>query len=314
LSGPRFTGSPPTPARQRAPWRRIAHAAALLALLWLIYRAFVLQPSNDRDWEYGMDRLAGITIRDGSVLVQNVRDFRYTARGVRSSNYLARTFEAERLERVWFVEETFTIGPFDDFNGIAHTYFVFDFREEPPVAISVEARRERGETYDIVRGALNQYELIYLWGAEDDLTVSRAVREKNRLYMYPLTIPIESARELFLQMARDTQHLETQPRFYNSLTSNCTTELAKAANKVQPGAIPPNIAVVLPGYSDEVLYDLGYLPGDVPLAELTRRSHITDLVLAHHEQADFSRRLRSELRSRWRATSAGLNHALPGVS
>ena len=47
---------------------------------------------------------------------------------------------------------------------MAHTYFVFDFEDQPPVAISVEARRERGESYDVVRGMFNEFELIYIWG------------------------------------------------------------------------------------------------------------------------------------------------------
>jgi len=278
--------------------RRLALTATLSVLLWLTYVAFLLQPSNQRDWEFGVETLPQITIDAGSVLVRNVRDFRYTAQGTRSSNYVDRAFEVGRIERVWFVEEPFTIAPFTGFKGTAHTYFVFDFQGQSPLAISVEARREKGETYDSVRGLFNQYELIYIWGTEEDLTVRRAVLEKNRLYMYPLTISIESARELFLQLAQSSQQLEAHPRFYNSLTSNCTNELAKAANKVKPGAIPPNRALVFPGYSNEVLYQLGFLPNDVTLEQLNQRYYISDIVVAEHEKEDFSTLLRSELEMR----------------
>jgi hypothetical protein len=270
----------------------------LLVLLGLTYVTFVLRPSNERQWEFGMETLPQITIQGGAVLVRNVRDYRHTPQGTRLSGYVDRAFAVERIERVWFVEEPFTIAPLTGFKGAAHTYFVFDFQEQPPLVISVEARREKGETCGALRGLFNQFELIYMWGTEEDLTVSRAVLQKSRLYMYPLTISIESAQELFLQLARSSQQLEAQPRFYITLSSNCTNELAKAANKVKVDAIPPNRALVFPGYSNEVLYKLGFIPNDVPLEELSRRYYISDLVLANYEQDDFSRLLRLALRQR----------------
>jgi hypothetical protein len=217
-------------SRWRTLLRRLARAAALVALLSLTYVHLLLQPSNQRDWEFGVETLPEISIQGSSVLVQHVRDFRYTAEWTRSSGYVDRAFEVDRIERVWFVEEPFTIAPFTGFGGVAHTYFVFDFRDQAPLAISVESRRERGEDYDAIRGLFNEYELIYIWGTEEDLTGRRAVLEQNDLYMYPLRIPGEAARELFLQLAHASQQLESQPRFYNTLTSNCTNELAKAAN------------------------------------------------------------------------------------
>jgi hypothetical protein len=246
-----------------------------------------------------MEVLPQISIEGSSVVVQNVRDFRHTAQGTRSTAYLDRTYQVDRIERVWFVEEPFTIPPFSGFQGVAHTYFVFDFEDQPPLTISVEARREKGETYGAIQGLFNQFELIYVWATEEDQTVRRVAFERNRLYMYPLTIPAEAARELFLQLARASQELATQPRFYNTFTSNCTNELAKAANRVRPGAIPPNRALFFPGYSDEVLYGLGFLPNDVELEELRRRSDISEIVMTSYEQPDFSRRLRAELARRF---------------
>ena len=204
----------------------------------------------------------------------------------------------DRISRVWLVQEPFSIGPFGGFNGVAHTYFVFDFEDQPPVAISVEARRERGEAFNVLRGLLNQFELIYIWASEQDVTVRRAIVEQRELYMYPLTISVEAERTLFLQLAEASRDLESHPRFYNTLTNNCTSELARAANRVKPGAIPPNIALVFPGYSDELLYERGVFPNDVSLDQLTRRYAISDIVRATYEREDFSRALRMELASR----------------
>jgi hypothetical protein len=242
-----------------------------------------------------METLPHITIDGDLVHVQHVRDYRWSVDAPTSSEYVDQAFDVQRLERVWFVEEPFAIAPFYGFEGVAHTYFVFDFQDQAPLAISVESRRERGEGFDTIHGLFNEYELIYVWGTEHDLTGRRAVLEKNQLYMYPLVGSIDSARRLLLDLAEVSQQLETQPRFYNTLTSNCTNELAKVANQAQPGAIPPNIALIFPGYADNLLYDLGFIPNDAPLDAVRQRYAITDAVVATLDQPDFSRLLRQRL-------------------
>jgi hypothetical protein len=277
--------------------RLVGLSALALALLWLGYRFVVLQPSNQRNWEYGMDTLPHVTMSGDTVNVERERDFRWSASGPVSSGFVDRAYDVNRLERVWFVVEPFTLPPFNGFSGVAHTYFVFDFQDQPPVAVSVESRRERDQGYDPLRGMFNEYELMYVWGTEEDLTGRRAVLEKNQLFMYPLVGSMDSARRLFLNLARVSAQIETQPRFYNTLTSNCTNELAKAANEAQPGAIPPNIALVFPGYADEELYGLGFIPSDAPLETIRQRYAISDTVVASIDQPNFSEQLRAHLNS-----------------
>jgi hypothetical protein len=264
-------------------------------MFWLLYIFLLLRPSNTRTWESGMEHPPRITIAGTSVFVHNVRDFRHTPEGTLSYSYLTRAFDIDAIQRVWFVEEPFIIPPFTAFTGVAHTYFVFDFHDQEPVVISVEARREKGETYSAWRGLFNNYELIYVWATEEDVTVRRAVLENNELYMYPLTISLEAAKQLFLELAQTSHELETNPRFYNTLTSNCTNELAKAANKVRPGAIPRNVALLFPGYSEELLYRLGFIPNDVALEALRKRYYISALVKELYDREGFSILLRLEL-------------------
>jgi len=286
--------------------RPVALAALLLGFAWIAYRLFVLQPTNQRNWEYGMETLPHIIIDKNVVHVQHERDFRWSADGPLTAAYVDRSFDVERLERVWFVEEPFTIAPFYGFAGVAHTYFVFDFEDQPPVAVSVESRRERGQGYDPIHGLFNEYELIYVWGTEEDLTGLRAVAEQNDLYMYPLLGSMDSGRRLFLNLAEVSQRLEPEPRFYNTITSNCTNELAKAANQAEPGAIPPNIALILPGYADAVLHDLGFIPNDAPLETVRERYAITDAVQTGIDHPDFSRLLRKRLNGAERDDSANV--------
>ena len=127
------------------------------------------------------------------------------------------------------------------------------------------------------------------------MTGRRAVVGKNELYMYPLVGSMDAARRLFLNLAEESRQLETRPRFYNTFASNCTNELARVANQAQPGAIPPNLALMLPGYSDSFLYDLGFIPNDAPLETVRQRYAVTDAVTKLIDQRDFSRLLRMRL-------------------
>ncbi|HCB22238.1 hypothetical protein A3B42_03980 [Candidatus Daviesbacteria bacterium RIFCSPLOWO2_01_FULL_38_10] len=275
----------------------IALPVVLVIALWLIYIFIILQPINNRNWEIGMERLPQIAIRGTSVEVHDIRDIHYKTGIPLSASYINRIFDITKIQQVWFVQERFTIKPFIGFKGVAHTYFVFDFSDQNPIVISVEARREKGETFNAWRGLFNQYELIYIWGSEEDETVRRVVAEHNKLYMYPLTISNNGAKQLFLQLAQVSLNLESQPRFYNTLTSNCTNELAKAANQVKANSIPFNIALNFPGYSDRELYKLGYISNIIPFEDLKRRSYISDIAEKNSNKSDFSKRLREDLQA-----------------
>ncbi|MBI4038946.1 DUF4105 domain-containing protein [Candidatus Daviesbacteria bacterium] len=262
----------------------------LILTAWLIYLFFVLQPSNNRDWEFGQKTLPSIQINNNIVKVQNIRDFHFKPKEIASTNYINKTVDINNIDKVWFLVE-----PFGKFKAVAHTYFVFDFKNESPLAVSVEARREKGEKYDAFIGAFNQYELIYIWSTESDETIRRVIYEDNKLYMYPLKISSNGAKQLFLQLAEQTHSLETKPRFYNTLTSNCTNELAKSASRVKPNAVPLNLALFMPGYSVNELYKLGYLPNNIPLEQLPEKYYVSDFVKRNYDQVDFTNKLRTFL-------------------
>jgi hypothetical protein len=94
-----------------------------------------------------------------------------------------------------------------------------------------------------------------------------------------------------------TESLETQPRYYNTITSNCTNELAKAAGfQWAP-------AYILTGRSDEYLFRRGIIPG-ASFAQAHARSDVTDFVQALNAAPaeTFDRELLTELRRRFNET------------
>ena len=139
---------------------------------------------------------------------------------------------------------------------------------------------------------------MYIWGSERDITGRRVVVEKSKLFMYPLSLSQNASQKLFLKVASETAKMESKPRFYNTLTDNCTSILAKNANEINPGSVPFNISWFLPGYSDEYLYSLGYLDNIDDLETLRIRSNITDLVVQFYESEDFGLNIRRRLTDR----------------
>lgn len=269
---------------------------ALLAILIssLIFIYGMLKPSHHRNWVTGFQKLAHIEVGKDEIKIENIRDFNLETK---QFSYGETTVNPNHIVRTWFMYEPFVIQPITNFKGIAHTYFVFDFSDHAPIAVSVEARREKDENYSAYKGLINKYELLYIWGTERDETVRRVVDEKNDLYMFPLKLSSTNQKKLFMQLVKSSQDLENQPRFYNSLLSNCTNELAKVANTIQKDAIPFDKALFFPGYSDSLLYKLGYFPNDVSLEQLKKNVYVSDFIKKHYKDSDFTQTLRTFLKA-----------------
>lgn len=266
-----------------------------LLLLFLFYTFLIKKPTNKNVWETGFEKETQIRIKNNEVTFNNFRDFRFTKGKIISFAYTERKVQLSDIEKVWFIQEPFTVKPFTFFNGVAHTYFVFDVRNAEPVAVSVEARREKNEQYGAFIGMFNTFELSYIWGSEKDLTGQRIFNDNNTLYMFPLNLSSVATQKLFLSMIARTNDLARYPRFYNTLTSNCTNELAKSANDAKPGTIPFDTALFFPGYSDRLLYRLKLIPSDQSLDQIRKKYYISTLALEAYKHKNFSEKLREGL-------------------
>jgi hypothetical protein len=168
----------------------------------------------------------------------------------------------------------------------------FGFNDEDFLVMSVEARLEKGEVYSPIRGALRQYELIYVVGDERDLVQLRTNHRKSDVYVYRADVPAEKVRELFVDMAKRVNELHERPEFYDTLTNNCTTNIVTHVNNVQPGLIPRDIRILLPGNSDQLAYELGLFDESRSFTEEKRKAYVTDKAQVAADTADFSQRIR----------------------
>jgi len=274
--------------RQLSPTRATAWmllACAVPALVW----AVLLLPSNDRNWAVDQQRLAHVDVAGDRVTVHNVRNFTYRSTTDFDRAWEDRSYDLAQLESAWFVVE-----PFSDFAGAAHTFLSFGFEGGEYLAVSVEIRKEKGESFSALKGLYRNYEIMYVFGDERDLVQLRTAQRKDTVYVYPLGASKDAARSMLLDIVARANALEREPEFYNSLTNTCTTNIATHANRVNPGAVPFSWQLLLPGYSDERALALGLIAFDGTIEQARERFRVNERADAAAGAADFSTQIRRE--------------------
>lgn len=249
--------------------------------------SLAVRPSNDRDWVPNVAVLPSAEFDGHLVHVRNIRNTAYTTPDIYRPAYYDRTFDLERLTSVWFLVE-----PFSDWGGAAHTFLSFGFDGPQYLTISVEARRERGETYHFVKGLFRRYELIYVVADERDAIRLRAEYRGDDVYLYPIRAPPEKMRELFVAMLTQANRLRERPTFYNTLTRNCTSTIVRHVNTLSPRRIPFSFKWLFPGYADRLAYDLGLIDTDLPFEAARQRFNISERARRVAAGEDFSVRIR----------------------
>src|SRR5262249_48032167 len=149
---------------------------------------------------------------------------------------------------------------------IAHTLVSFGFDDGQFLVLSVEARLQPWQSYSPLRGICRSYELIYVLGDELDIIRLRTNIRRERVYLYRVRMPREEVRQLLVDYVARVARLEEQPEWYNSIISNCTTNLFYHGRNRVPWWLTPHI--FLNGYSARAMYLRGFLDDSVPFKEL----------------------------------------------
>ena len=247
-----------------------------------------MRARSDRTWVPPHAVMTEAHVNGDSVRLQRVRSFTHTGEDRFTPAYADRAYDLSKLESVWFIVTPFS----KHWRGPAHTFVSFGFSDSQYVAISVEARREPGETYGPVVGLFNRFELIYVIGDERDLIGSRAAFGGYDVYVYPIRTSPERIRALFLEMLARSNALLARPEFYNTLTNNCTSNVVAHVNHIAPRRVPRGIKTILPGYADEVAYSLGLIDNSIALDEARRRYRVNDRAKQFVNDPHFSHRIR----------------------
>ena len=155
------------------------------------------------------------TIDGDLVTMHNIRNFDYRTETDFTPAYYDRTFDLRKLDSVDLVAVNKS-GP-----QIAHIFLSFGFADQSHLALSIEARKPRGEGFSSLKGFFRQYELYYVVADERDVIRLRTNYRRDppeEVHMYRIHVSIEDARILFRTYLEKINALKDHPEFYNSLT------------------------------------------------------------------------------------------------
>lgn len=228
-----------------------------ILFLLLIFILFVSlkSPSNNKNWNDDQKILSFVEINENEIKIFNIRNISYKSTEDFNVSYYNRTFNLTQLKTLdYLVEEL------KGFPGFAHTLLTFGFEDGSYVSISVEIRKEKGEKYHPITGMLNKFELMYVIADEKDVINLRTNYRNDTVYLYPIKISKESLDDLFLLMLKETNNLKYEPKFYHTLFSTCTTNLAEvASDSTNESFFKYHYKILLPGFSDELLLSRGLI-------------------------------------------------------
>ncbi|MFZ5772152.1 MAG: DUF4105 domain-containing protein [Thermodesulfobacteriota bacterium] len=272
------------------PYRR-ALLAVLLAFAAVLGWWLTIPPGNDRDWQPEVARTATVSLEGNLLTVHNLRNFDYRSETDFTEHWESRAYDLEQLQGV----DIFLCfwGP----TAIAHTIASWEFGDGSHLAISIETRKEKGESYSAVRGFFRQFEVYYVVADERDVVRLRTNYRGEQVYLYRIRMSPPEARALLLDYVAEINRLARHPRWYNALTHNCTTAIRYHLKHLQR-AQQFDWRILANGRVDELMYERGVLSTRLPLAELRRRSDITARAKAAAGDAAFSARIREGMPDR----------------
>jgi hypothetical protein len=249
-----------------------------------------INPRNDRDWQRDVAVLPSAEIKGSIVTLRNIRNFEYRSETDYTPRWYDKTVDLRELDSLDLIA-VYWMG-----DAIAHTILSFNFGGEY-VAISIEIRKEKGESFSALAGFFRRYELMYIVGDERDLIGLRTNYRNpgEDVYLYRVKPRHkENIGKLFLRYMAKINSLNQKPEYYNSATTNCTTNIVTHIEAAR-GSIPLSWKMLLSGYFPDLFYERGVLDQSLPFGELRRKSLINQRALAADGADNFSHLIRQGL-------------------
>ena len=262
--------------------KAIAFAVAAIAVLgWWS----TLRPSNDRQWQPDVARPPTAELEGDRLTIHNVRNFDYRSETDFTERWETRTYDLSKIDRLDFFM-SYWGSP-----SIAHTIMSWAFTDGQHIAISIETRKEVGESYSAVAGFFRQYELYYVVADERDVIRLRTNYRGEQVYLYPLRTPRDRVRNALLQYVQSFDDLARTPAWYNAGTGNCTTTIR--TNMQHMGVTMPfDWRYLVNGYLNELLYEENIVDTSISLAQQKEANNIDVRAKAADKDPDFSARIR----------------------
>jgi Domain of unknown function (DUF4105) len=262
-------------------WRVVVLYGACFAIVFGWWAT--LQPSNDRNWSDDVAQTTSGTVEGDRLVVRNVRNFVWRNDTDFDPRWETRSYNLNALTGIDLIM-SYWAG-----ERIAHTILSFGFADGQHLAFSIEIRKERTESFSALAGFFRHYELAFIAADERDVVGVRTNVRGEDVRIFRLRATPGQARALLLEYIAEANDVARAPRFYNSLTTNCTTQVVRMVRVLQPDR-PLDYRMLLSGYVPDYVYDRGEVDTDISFAALRARSHIKGK--ASSIDPDFSRKIR----------------------
>jgi hypothetical protein len=280
----------------------VAFSAAMLIALWqgrpgVALLTFALgfgavlfwwqriTPSNDRMWADDVARISSGSVVGGRVTLHNVRNFDWRTNDDYTQRWETRSYDLDKLDSVDMIMSYW------DGWAIAHMLVSFGFSDGQHVAFSVEVRREKNKTYSELGGFFKRYGLSIIAADERDVIRVRTNVRGEDDYLYRIRMPLPAMRSLFLGYVAQADELVNVPRFYNTITVNCTTLVYHMMKRIV-GYLPWSYRLLFTGYLPAYVYQVGGLDQRFTLEELRSLGRITERAKQSDRSDTFSEDIR----------------------
>jgi hypothetical protein len=270
-------------------WRgRLAVGATSFAVVFaaLLIWWWQIQPSNRREWADDVAQMTTGVVDGDRVTLHNVRNFDWRTQTDYVQRWETRTYDLRRLESLDMVLSYWSMP------AIAHVLISFGFNDGEHVVFSVEIRREKTESFSEIGGFFKEFELIVIASDERDVIRVRTNVRGEDDYLYRIRMPVDDIRSLFLAYVSQANDVARTPRFYNTITANCTTIIYHMAKRIV-GHLPLDYRLLLSGYLPSYVYKIGGLDSRFSLEELRARGRITERAKKSDRSATFSADIRA---------------------
>lgn len=262
-----------------------------------------IQPLHEREWADEVARMTTGDINGNRVTLHNVRNFAWRSDNDYDIRWESREYDLQRLRSVDMISSHWGM------DSIAHVLVSFGFDGGQFVTFSVEIRKEKDEEFSELGGFFKQFELSILATDERDAVAVRPNVRGEDAYLYRIAMPAQVRRALFLAYVEQANALAKTPRFYNTITVNCTTLVYTMLQQVT-GGLPLDPRLLLTGYLPSYIQEQHGLIEGFGLDELRELGHINQRSLAAAGRSDYSWRIREGVPG-WRHEPQALPQGLP---
>ncbi|OJF94359.1 DUF4105 domain-containing protein [Pararhizobium antarcticum] len=268
--------------------RRASRFAALVypvAIAGLLFWWGAIAASNERDWADDIAQMTVGVVNGQTVTLANVRNFDWRTETDYTVNWETRTYDLEKLASVDMLLSYWS-SP-----AIAHTLVSFGFEDGSFVTFSVEIRKEKHERFSEVGGFFKEFETSIVAADERDIVRLRTNVRKEDVYLYRIAMAKPAMRSLFMAYVDAANALAETPRFYNTVTANCTTIVYDMVARIVPD-LPLDYRLIFSGYLAEYIDTVRGLTPGFTLEQLRMAGRIGPRAVEADNTPDFSARIR----------------------